>query len=106
MSRVIQITVSPSGSLFALTDEGDIYVTDHRSPWQKVHGPIPPRFSLPEEYAPAPCQSSATECEDSLDFNSLNGPGQGVYRSRFQKPQPRRPTSIGSDGNYLPPLGD
>lgn len=102
MSRVIQITVSVKGSLFALTDDGDIYVRTRRSAWRKLDSPVPPRFSLPEEYEQSLCQGSATEPEDSPEFNPFNGPGQGVFRTRTQKPPARRPTSIGPDGNYIP----
>lgn len=120
MSRVIQL-ISHNQHLFALTDVGEIFQLRKRRVkcrieeyWHRVTLPsaaipaIPPRFSLPEEYTPAPCQGSATEPEDSPDFNSLNGPGQGVPCSRqIRKHNPlRRPTSIGSDGNYIPQLGD
>jgi len=77
MSRVIQL-ISHNQHLFALTDDGEIYVlrTEGLSRWLPVEGPLqpsPPRFSLPEEYAPVP--------------------------------KSRRPTSIGPDGNYIPSTG-
>lgn len=80
MSRVIQL-ISHNQHLFALTDDGEIFATPSvlKLNWSPFEGPIPPRFSLPEEYEP-PVTST--------------------------KPTVRRPTSIGSDGNYLPPLGD
>ena len=81
MSRVIQL-ISHNQHLFALTDSGEIFATPSvlNAKWSLFEGPIPPRFSEPEEYDPP---------------------------STFTKPPTfRRPTSIGSDGNYIPPSGD
>ena len=129
MSRVIQL-ISHNQHLFALTDAGEIFQLRKRRVkcrveeyWKKFQSPCD--TTQPQEPV-ASFQTSASseafvppgqresslqefhcfEPEDSQCFNSLSGLGQGVYRSRFQKPQPRRPTSIGSDGNYLPPTGD
>lgn len=76
MSRVIQL-LSHNNHLVALTDTGEIYHTYviNDPEWNRINGPVhcPPRFSLPEEYEQTIPQSS-----------------------------PRRPTSIGPDGNYIP----
>lgn len=140
MSRVIQL-ISHNQHLFALTDTGEIFALRKRRVkcrieeyWHKVANPsavaeVPPRFSLPEEYAPSPCQASASgesfvhpgQRESSLQtFHCVEPePPETFTKPRpiprpiprpntidVMNPAPRRPTSIGSDGNYLPPTGD
>lgn len=85
MSQIIRI-LSHGDHLIALTDDGKLFQSSSISHpcWREMRlpagcEPVPPRFSLPEEYEPP---------------------------VTFTKPPARRPTSIGSDGNYIPPLGD
>ncbi len=96
MPRIIQFSIDSKDRIVVLTDSGDMYqrmtvVEDHvaKYRWSVV--------DLPACCLPVPDSPSAEESSAMAEFIVQQSPSRS---------QLRRPTSIGSDGNYLPPLGD
>lgn len=129
MSRVIQL-ISHNQNLFALTDDGEIFQLRKRRVkcrveeyWKKFQSPCD--TTQPQEPVPS-CQASASDesfvppGQRESSFQQMNCVAPQAHSHQFlgipiltpedwMKPNlvvKRRPTSIGSDGNYLPPLGD
>jgi hypothetical protein len=96
MSRVIQL-ISHNQHLFALTESGEIFQLRKRRVKCRL-----------EEYwkkLQSPCDTTQPQSEPPETFTKAR-PIPRPNTIDVMNPAPRRPTSIGSDGNYLPPTGD